>query len=164
MMRPKPKRKARPSEYTCDCSGGVQVYHRTVLDIELQGLCPTFEVYYCKECDKATIWAQDGRHIVTVYGDVPLKLAMKGIPVRPKPPPSVAQRQATTKASSHKGRPPQPLSQKPHKGKHLAPDVFMQVTKRGKTRPYRGGRRRDMYNGIYGAKGDPLHHIKGFQN
>ena len=84
LMRPKPKRKAKPSKYTCECSGGVQVYHRTVLDTELQGLCPTFEVCYCKECDKATIWAQDGRHIVTVYGDVPLKLAMKGIPVKPR--------------------------------------------------------------------------------
>ena len=109
LMRPKPKWKAKPSKYTCECSGGVQVYHRTVLDTELRGgLHPASEVYYCKECDKATIWAQDGRHIVTVYGDVPLKLAMKGIPVRPKPPPSVAQRQATTKASSHNGRPPQP--------------------------------------------------------
>ena len=91
LMRPKPKMKAKPSKYTCECSGGVQVYHRTVLDTELQGgLHPANEVYYCNECDKATIWAQDGRHIVTVYGDVPLKLAMKGIPVRPKPPPSVA--------------------------------------------------------------------------
>ena len=83
LMRPKPKRKARPL-YPCGC-GGAQVYHRTVLDTELQGgLHPANEVYYCKECDKATIWAQDGRHIVTVYGDVPLKLAMKGIPVKPR--------------------------------------------------------------------------------
>jgi len=70
--------------WKCSCGGvlgNTPVFHSQVLDSELLNLAGTDEIYYCRGCDRAAIYSQKGGHKVTVFGDIPLILALKRMPL-----------------------------------------------------------------------------------
>jgi len=65
----------------CGFLGHTPVFHSQVLDTELLNLAGTDEIYYCRGCNRAAIYSQKGGHNVTVFGDIPLILALKRMPL-----------------------------------------------------------------------------------